>query len=92
VLGSGPDVTACNPNSGSNGNQFVVSVTGSGFVNGADADFGTRVRVQGITFVSDTQLDVQIKVHPKAASGPRDVTVTNPDGQNDVSAGCFSVN
>jgi hypothetical protein len=36
-------------------------------------------------------LQVQIKVHPKAAGGPRDVNVTNPDGQSATKAGCFSV-
>lgn len=92
VPGSGPDVAACSPSSASNRDQIVVSVTGSGFVDGANADFGTRVTVQGVTFVSDTQLDVQVKVHPKAASGPRDVTVTNPDSQSGTNAGCFSVN
>jgi len=85
-------VSACNPNNGNRGDQSIVAVTGSNFQDGATADFGERVIVQNVTFVSSSQLDVQIKVHPRASSGPRDVTVTNPDGQSGSKRECFSVN
>ena len=92
VPGATPVVDACNPNNGSNGDQLIVAVTGSNFQDGATADFGKRVKVQNVTFVSSGLLDVQIKVHPKASSGPRDVTVTNPDKQSGTQVGCFTVN
>ena len=57
----------------------------------SSVDFGTRVSVQSITFISSTQLTVQIKVHPKAATGSRNVTVTNPDTSTATCAGCFNV-
>ena len=53
--------------------------------------FGERVTVQSVTFVNDTELTVQVKVHPRAAAGTRDVEVTNPDGQSGVNLGCFTV-
>ena len=92
IPGDAPVVDACNPNNASNGDQLIVAVTGSNFQSSAAVDFGERVMVQGVAFVGSTQLDVQIKVHPKATSGPRDVMVTNPGGGNDTNAGCFTVN
>ncbi|MBI2461439.1 MAG: hypothetical protein HYV61_08155, partial [Candidatus Rokubacteria bacterium] len=74
------------------GAQLIVTVSGSGFQAGATANFGERVMVQGVTFVSSSQLDVRIKIHPKATPGPRDVTVTNPDGLSGTKASCFAVN
>ena len=92
VPGSAPVVDACTPDNANPGDQLVVAVTGSNFQDGATVDFGERVMVQNVTFVSDTQLDVKIKVHPKATSGSHDVTVTNPDVQSGIKAGCFAVN
>lgn len=45
-----------------------------------------------MTYISGSQLDVNIKVNPKASSGPRDVMVTNPDGQSDTLVAGFTVN
>ncbi|MCH8086490.1 MAG: hypothetical protein IIC81_01420 [Chloroflexi bacterium] len=85
-------VTGVDPNNGNTRDQFVVQVSGSGFQSGATVDFGQRVKVQNVTFVSATQLDVQIKVHPKASSGSRTVTVTNPDNSSASCTDCFTVN
>lgn len=84
-------VLEVNPNFASPGDQLIVTVTGTGFVDGATVDFGKRVNVQSVTWVSATRLDVQIKVHPKANLGTRNVTVTNPDGTADTLAGGFTV-
>ena len=88
---SAPVVNACNPSSGSQNQQLHVQVTGSNFQSGASVSFGSQVMVQGVTFVNSSQLDVQIRVHPKASSGPRDVTVT-VNGQSGSNPGCFTVN
>ena len=87
-----PTVDVCVPDNGSRGQQLTVSVTGIDFQPGATVSFGQRVMVQSVTVASDTQLLVQIKIHPKAASGPRDVVVTNPDGKSGTGAACFTVN
>ena len=92
TVGTAPVVDACTPNNGNPGDRLTVAVTGSNFQDGATADFGERVTVQNVTFVDSDQLDVRIKVHPRATSGSRDVTVTNPDGKSGTGAGCFTVN
>ena len=84
-------VNSCTPNNGLPNQQLTVSVTGSDFASGATVSFGNRVKVQGVTFVKSSQLDVLIKIH-KRASGPRDVTVTNPDNTNGTGPDCFTVN
>ena len=87
-----PAVGVCNPNSGGTNQRLTVMVSGTDFQDGATVDFGARVTVQGVTFVNSSQLDVRIKVHRRAASGPRAVTVTNPDGGSGALAACFTVN
>jgi hypothetical protein len=69
-----------------------VRITGSGFQPGATADFGSRVVIRRVSFVSATALDVQIKVQQQASAGARDVRVTNPDGSSAVLLGGFTVN
>ena len=90
-VGSAPTVAACAPNRGSGNERLTVVVSGTNFQSGATVDFGQRVTVQSLTFVSPTELRVQVKVHRRAAVGPRDVTVTNPDGLTGTSIGCFAV-
>ena len=91
-VGTTPVVDACTPNEGNPGDRPTVVVTGSNFQDGATVDFGERIIVQEVTFVSPSQLDVRIRIHPRAASGSRDVTVTNPDGQSGTETGGFTVN
>ena len=43
-------------------------------------------------FVTNSQLDVRIRVHNKAPDGLRNVIVTYPDGQSGTGFGCFTVN
>jgi subtilisin family serine protease len=90
--GGAPTVAACTPASAGLNQQVTVTVAGSDFQAGASADFGERVNVQNVTFVSSSELAVRLKVQRRAAPGPRDVTVTNPDGQSGSLAGCFTVN
>ena len=59
---------------------------------GATVDFGEWVTVQKVTFISSSQLDMRIRVHHKAISGARDVTVTNLDGESGTGPNCFTVN
>jgi uncharacterized repeat protein (TIGR01451 family) len=89
---SAPVVSGCVPNNGSRNQQVTVQVGGSNFQSGATANFGDRVTVQSVTFVSASLLTVRVKINPQAPSGPRTVTVTNLDGQSGSLAGCFRVN
>ena len=92
VGGTDPVVTICNPSSGDTSQKYTVAVTGSDFQDGATVDFGERIAVQGVTFAGSSELEVRIRVQNRAASGPRDVTVTNPDGKSGVKTACFTVN
>ena len=89
--GDAPSVDSVEPTSASPRDRLTVAILGANFQNGATADFGERITVQGVTFVSNSQLEVHIRVHNLAAPGPRDVTITNPDGQSDTLADGFTV-
>jgi unsaturated chondroitin disaccharide hydrolase len=84
-------VAACTPKSAARNAQLLVQVTGGGFQPGAMVSFGESVAVQRVQFVSASRLDVRIRVHAKAVSGGRTVTVSNPDGRAGSLAGCFTV-
>ncbi|MFC1892860.1 matrixin family metalloprotease [Chloroflexota bacterium] len=91
-VGPAPVVDSCDPNSAYPNERLTVNVHGENFQDGATVDFGTKVSITGVTFINDNRLDVNIKVNPKATSGSRDVTVTNPDGQSGTKEACFYVN
>jgi len=86
-----PVVYSVHPNSARRGDRLTVTISGANFQNGAIADFGERVIVQGVTFISPDELRVRIRVHNLAAIGPRDVTVTDPDGQSGTLMGGFTI-
>jgi hypothetical protein len=96
VIGAGAlVVTGTSPNSAPQGatNQNI-SVTGSGFVNGAGVlvDFSDiDIEVNSVTFVSATLLTVNISILPSADVGPNDVTVTNGDGETATATAAFNV-
>ncbi len=86
-----PVVDSVDPDSARRGDRLTVTIFGANFQNGAIADFGEWVIVRGVTFISPDELRVQIRVHNLAAIGPRDVTVTNPDGQSGTLTGGFTI-
>jgi len=76
---------------GQNGTRSLV-IRGSGFQPGATPSFsGDGITVLGTTFKSATRLSAQIGLAVDAATGPRDVTVTNPDSTSGACIGCFTV-
>lgn len=87
-----PVISSCVPDNASPNERLTVSIYVKNFQNGALVDFGAKVSITGVTYISGSQLDVNIKVNPKASSGPRDVMVTNPDGQSDTLVAGFTVN
>src|SRR5262245_17843984 len=86
-----PAISSLTPSTGSPGAAFAVTVTGSSFQPGATAAFGADVTVTSTTVTSSTQLSVSISIGSSATMGPRDVTVTNPDGQVAIKPGGFTV-
>ena len=85
-------VSGISPNAAQRGQQLPVTVSGSGFQSGATANFGDRVIVQSVTFGNSGSLQVRLRVQTQAATGPRDVIITNPDGSSAKLPGGFTVN
>ena len=86
-----PEVYSVEPNSGQPKDRLTVTIFGANFKHRPSVDFGERIVVQQVTFVSASQLEVRIMVHKLAEPGPRDVTVTNPDGQSATLLDGFTV-
>jgi alpha-tubulin suppressor-like RCC1 family protein len=86
-------VTSTSPASRPQGiKSTVVRVNGTAFVSGATVTFsGTGISVTNVSFVSSTALDVTIDITAVAATGVRDVTVTNPDASTGTGIGIFTV-
>jgi hypothetical protein len=94
TVNTGPTVTGTDPSSlGQGATTEDVTVTGTGFVNGAIVSFsGTGITVTNTAFVDATELTATVTILGNAATGLRDVTVTNPDGGKKTCVGCFTVN
>ena len=89
---SSPIVTSTSPSAlggGATGQTVVVS--GTEFQNGAQVTISGGVVVSSTTFINTSNLSAVVTVPAGTATGPKNVTVTNPDtgtGSNAV----FSVN
>lgn len=68
-----------------------VDIFGSNFAPGAVVDFGPGIVVSDAGVVDSGHMWAAISVDTGAAVGPRNVTVTNPDGNAGTCVGCFSV-
>jgi subtilisin family serine protease len=86
-----PTISSVTPSNGAQGASLAVTVTGTNFQPGATAAFGADVTVTSTTVISPTQVSAALSIATTAATGPRDVTVTNPDGQVAIRAGGFTV-
>src|SRR5882672_3278388 len=93
VFASSPVVSGATPNTGAQGQTLTsVVINGSNFQSGATCSFGAGITVNNCTFISATQLAVNITIGATAALGTRTVTVTNPDTQSGSLANTFNVN
>lgn len=78
-----PVVTAVDPARAVPGTSSEFYVNGSHFIDQPQVSVsGGDVSVNGVTFLSDGRLRVSLAVEGGAPFGPRDVTVTNPEGQS----------
>ncbi|UCH50423.1 MAG: hypothetical protein JSV54_05210 [Chloroflexota bacterium] len=85
-----PTITSLNPSQSSQGQTLNIVITGSQLNRVNAVDFGAGITVNSITVDSPTQITANIRIGANAASGPRDVTVTNPTG-SDILIGGFTV-
>ena len=80
-----PIITGVQPSSSAPGTQ--VTITGSGFQNGAAVLFGTAA-ASAVTFVDSATL---LAIVPLVPAGPVTITVTNPDTQTTRFVGFVSL-
>jgi hypothetical protein len=97
-------LTSISPTSATQGQTLNITVNGTStngsgfynppapFPNKLAADFGTGVTINSVTFNSPTQAVFNVTVQGGAATGVRNVTVTNPDGQTTTGNNLFTVN
>src|SRR5262249_30755324 len=88
---AGVVVSAVTPTQGTRGSTVPVTIDGSGFVNGATVNAGAGITVSNVAFVSSARLTASFAIDSAASIGPRDVTVTNPNGNGGALANGFAV-
>ncbi len=82
VIGpAAPALTSATPTSGGQGQVLSIVLAGSNFLSGATCTFGAGITVTACTYNTASQLTASIAIAANAPLGPRDVIVTNPDGQ-----------
>ncbi len=91
-----PPCTVCidsiDPSTLARSTKTVVYLNGSGFQDGARITVsGDGVIVKKVRFESVLRLRSKIKINGAATPGPRDVTVTNPDGTSVTVAGAITI-
>jgi N,N-dimethylformamidase beta subunit-like protein/quinohemoprotein amine dehydrogenase alpha subunit-like protein len=92
VSASAPTVTSATPNSGAQGQNLAsVVLAGTGFQSGATCNFGAGITVNSCTFTSATQLTASLSISATAATGARNIVVTNPDTQSGTLTSGFTV-
>jgi hypothetical protein len=89
-----PTFTSVTPSSLPQGtSNQSLTIVGSGFQNGATVRFsGSDVTVNSTNFVSATQLTANVSISSTAATGAKNITVTNPDGGSVTTNNVFTVN
>ena len=80
VVQSEPKILSLEPDSGPVEGGTLVTLAGTGFLDGATVTFGGTA-AQNVTVLSETSLTC---VTPAGAAGKTDVTATNPDGGSDT--------
>ncbi|MBA7484584.1 hypothetical protein ES707_20113 [subsurface metagenome] len=87
-----PVITSINPQSAVAGDTLDVTVSGSWFYINPSAIFsGAGITLNAVSHVSEAELTVNITISRDAATGTRDVTVTNLDGQSGTKTRAFEV-
>ena len=91
IVPAGVTVSSITPRQAAGGSTVSVTIDGTGFASGATVSAGAGITVSGVAFVSSTRLTATFAVASGTTSGPRDVTVTNPNGMGGTLSGGFTV-
>jgi hypothetical protein len=85
-------VASVDPGAGGQNGLRSIVIRGSGFEPGATPSFsGTGITVLSTTLKSATKFVAQIEIDGDAATGSRDVTVTNGEASSGTCVACFVV-
>ena len=86
-----PAPSGASPPSGLQGVTQTVTLSGTGFVWGADVDMGPYVTVHGTNVINSTTMEVDITPATNAPLGLVDVEVTNRDLQSGMVAAAWEI-
>jgi alpha-tubulin suppressor-like RCC1 family protein len=88
-----PTVVGATPSSLAQGTSDVdVVLSGANFASGATMSFsGAGIRINTLSVDTSGQITVNVTVGGAALTGPRTITVINPDGGKGTCSTCFSV-
>ena len=71
---------------------LTFTINGSGFVDGASISInGTLITINSTTFISASEIQINISVNIAALIGTRSVTVTNPDSIEFTLENCLTI-
>ena len=90
ITGPAPTVTMIAPTSGSTAGGDAVTITGTGFLPGAVALFGTAPTGLSLVNCLVTSSTTMTCNTPAFNQGPKDLTVVNVDGKNGSLIGAFT--
>ncbi len=95
TINPGLAVTSISPNNGVRGATIGATVSGTGFVNGADVKLVRAgepdITATGVVVTSATRITCTIALPGDAAIGTWDVVVTNPDGESASKDDAFTI-
>ena len=87
-----PVVTGATPNTGQQGADASITITGTNFQSGATVEFAEPgITVNSVTVNSCTNLSASISIAPSAGLGATDLDVVNADRVFGTGAGLFTV-
>jgi hypothetical protein len=86
-----PTLTSVAPNTGVRGTGLLVTLTGTGLLPGVKCSFGLGISAACNAGLGGTSATAVLNIDPLATLGPRDVTVTNPDGKTATLLAAFTV-
>lgn len=92
-LAPAPSLNTIVPNRGALGTTVEAELKGTGFQEGDDLsiDFGDGVSITEIHYESSGLLRLTLEINQNADTGQRDITLTNPDGQEALLENGFEI-
>jgi hypothetical protein len=88
----GPKMTSVTPSSRGQGSTTTMTLTGTGFEQGATVTVsGKGVLLSSVVVNSYTSITASVTVKASAKAGTRTITVTNPDGASIACTNCLTI-